>query len=118
MKFCNHTSLRDITNKDVSVFIVVDGGATIHAVENCHTFLDHGRLCVDLIPQFDRKYAAPIPDDAIVTRNEIELSLARYGVFVDPQSPLGHLARRLMALKAQAEPSRSSRLRTVHASNN
>jgi len=118
MQFYNDTSLQDITNKDISVFIVVDGGATIHAVENCQTFLDGGRLCVDLIPQFERKYSAPIPVDAIVTRNEVELSLARYGVFVSPLSPLGYLARRLMAVKAQSEPCRVPRLQTMVALNN
>jgi hypothetical protein len=117
MQFYNDTSLRDITNKDVSVLIVADGGATIETVENCQTFLDRGRLCVDLIPQFNRKYAAPIPDDAIISRNEIELSLARYGVFVCPQSPLGHLACRLLAVKSGAAPRRSPLLRTT-ASNN
>jgi hypothetical protein len=107
MQFFNGTSLRDIANRELSVYILIDGGVAIAMIEDCQAFLVGPRLYVDLSPQLNRKYSAPVPVDAVISRNEIDLVLGRHGVFVSSQSPLGQLALWLLGVKHKGSRSNS-----------
>ena len=59
----------------------------------CRTFGRNGDLWVDCDPPLYRRYVAPVPAGAMVSRSED----GDLGVFVDPESRLGQLVRSLFA---------------------
>jgi hypothetical protein len=102
MEFYNNTTLEDVTDKDVDVFLNTDG-SMISSLPLCRTFLKDGQLWVDCIPHLEKKYTAPVPDNAMISRNDKALDAGRYGVFVNPATELGRLARHLMDAKAKLD---------------
>lgn len=65
----------------------------------CRVVLNGDQPVIDFIPQSDTRYVAPLPDDAIISRNEKELSAARYAVFISPHSAAGRLMAQLLKAK-------------------
>lgn len=97
MRFFNHTTLTDVTDADVDVFLVYEGDE-VSSLPLCKTFLRSGRLWMDCAPKLKRKYTAPVPDDVLISRNEECLTMGRYGVFVPAWSRLGRLVAELIDL--------------------
>ena len=86
-----------MTDADVDLFLVY-GDEEVSSLPLCRTFLRRGRLWVDCAPALDRRFAAPLPDNVLVSRNEDCLTTGRYGVFVPLRSRLGRLVADLVAL--------------------
>lgn len=86
-----------MTDADVDLFLVY-GDEEVSSLPLCRTFLSRGRLWVDCAPALDRRFAAPFPDNVLVSRNEDCLTTGRYGVFVPLRSRLGRLVADLVAL--------------------
>lgn len=61
---------------------------------------------MDCVPRLNRKYIASVPDDALVSRNEMSLEADRYGAFVEPNSILGNIALQLLAAKEKYDKER------------
>jgi hypothetical protein len=95
MQFCNQTTLADVTDADIDVFLL-SGGNEVRSLPLCRTFLLGGRLWIDCAPELNRKYTAPAPENAFISRNEECLAIGRYGVFVSAESILGALAAELL----------------------
>ncbi|MCE9561860.1 MAG: hypothetical protein K8U57_07385 [Planctomycetes bacterium] len=100
MEFFNGSTLEAITDKDVDIYLRTNS-PTIEALLMCRTFQRDGKLWVDFIPKLNHKYAAEIPEDAVVGRNEEELSVGRYGIFIRKDTPAGKLALALLEAKAK-----------------
>ena len=98
MQFFGGMSLDQLIDKDVDVCIRTSE-PTGEMVELCRTFERDGQVWVDLIPKLNRKYVMPLPDDAIVSRNEADLSYGRYGVFISPASKQGQFVKSLIDAK-------------------
>jgi hypothetical protein len=86
-----------VTNADVDVFLIY-GDDDVSSLPLCRTFVRGGRLWIDCAPSLCRRYAAPVPDDVLISRNEDCLTTGRYGVFVPVWSRLGCLVADLVAL--------------------
>lgn len=99
MEFCNGTTLRDILDNPVMVVVDAGDGQRMNAIEFCEVFEDDGELFIDFIPQLARQQVAPMPDDAIVSRNDVELSVGRYGLVLPEGSLAWMQAVRLLAAK-------------------
>lgn len=95
MRFFNKTTLADVIDANVDVFLLSDDNEA-RSLALCETFLLHGRLWVDCVPSLNRKYTAPVPEDVLISRNEDCLALGRYGVFVPMGSMLGNLVADLL----------------------
>lgn len=102
MQFFNGVTLEDIKNKTVDVFLRTDTG-TITSAVLCQTFVHDGCLWIDFIPHLHHKYTAPLPDDAVISRNEAELSVGRFGIFVLPTSSAGQLLKSLIDAKQERQ---------------
>ena len=86
-----------MTDADVDLFLVY-GDEEVSSLPLCRTFVRRGRLWVDCAPTLDHRYAAPLPDDVLISRNEDCLAMGRYGVFVPLWSRLGRLVADLVDL--------------------
>lgn len=95
VEFFNGTTLEDVINKEVDVFLK-GAPPTITAKLFCRTFVRRGRLWLDLLPEIGGKYIAPLPDDAIISRNETELDIGRYAIFLGPTSTAGQMLKSLI----------------------
>ena len=95
MRFFNKTTLADVTDANVDVFLLNDDNEA-RSLPLCRTFLLRGRLWVDCAPALNRKYTAPVPEDVLISRNEDCLALGRFGVFVPVGSELGNLVMDLL----------------------
>ena len=89
-----------MTDADVDVFLVY-GDDDVSSLPLCRTFLLSGRLWIDCAPALNRKFAAPVPDDVLISRNEDCLTVGRYGVFVPLCCRLGRLVADLVHLTEQ-----------------
>jgi hypothetical protein len=89
--------LADVTDADIDVFLVY-GDDEVSSLPLCRTFVRSGRLWMDCAPLLHRRYAAPVPDDVLISRNEECLTTGRYGVFVPVWSRLGRLVADLVDL--------------------
>jgi hypothetical protein len=98
MEFTNGTSLKEITDKDVLVCLKT-ATRTVSAVEKCHTFIRDGHLWVDLIPRVAGKYVMPLPDDAIIGRNDVDPTVERYGIILSPHTQQGQYVQALIDAK-------------------
>jgi hypothetical protein len=99
MEFFNNTQIEDITDKSVDGFLRTDDPTMIESVPMCETFTLDGQLWIDFMPQLNRKYVAPIPDDAMVSRNEVDLAIGRYAIFLHARSPAGSMLKQLLEAK-------------------
>lgn len=95
MRFFNKTTLADVTDADVDVFLL-NGDNWVRSIPLCKTFVLSGRLWIDCAPELNRKYTAPVPDDVLISRNEDCLAIGRYGVIVPAGSELGKLVLDLL----------------------
>jgi len=95
MRFFNHTTLADVTDVNIDIFML-SGGNEVRSLPLCRTFLLGGRLWIDCAPELNRKYTAPVPENVLISRNEDCLAIGRYGVFVPTGSKLGALAAELL----------------------
>jgi hypothetical protein len=95
MRFFNHTTLADVTDVNIDIFML-SGGNEVRSLPLCRTFLLGGRLWIDCAPELNRKYTAPVPENVLISRNEDCLAIGRYGVFVPTGSKLGDLAAELL----------------------
>jgi hypothetical protein len=98
MEFTNGTSLEEITDKDVMVCLKT-ATMKVSAVEKCHTFVTDGQLWVDLIPRLTGKYVMPLPDDAIIGRNDIDPTVEKYGIIISPHTQQGQFVQSLIDAK-------------------
>ena len=90
MQFLNDVTLDDIVNNNVDVVMLTTGGM-VELAQLCEVFLGDDVPFIDFIPKLNRQFVAPIPDDAIISINEAELSSGRYGVFIPRDSEAGKL---------------------------
>ena len=97
IRFFNQTTLSDVTDADIDVFLIY-GDDEVSSLPLCRTFSRNGQLWIDCAPSLHRRYAAPVPDDVLISRNEDCLTTGRYGVFVPVWSRLGRLVADLVAL--------------------
>ena len=95
MRFFHKTTLADVTNANVDVFLL-NGDNRVRSIPLCETFLLSGQLWIDCAPELNRKYTAPVPDDVLISRNEDCLALGRYGLIVPAGSELGKLVHDLL----------------------
>ena len=95
MRFFNQTTLADVTDVNIDIFLL-SGGNDVRSLPLCRTFLLGGRLWIDCAPELNRKYTAPVPENVLISRNEDCLAIGRYGVFVPTGSKLGTLAADLL----------------------
>ncbi|HJT35405.1 MAG TPA: hypothetical protein VJ783_25490 [Pirellulales bacterium] len=95
MRFFNKTTLADVTDANIDVFLINDENE-VSTLPLCRTFLLRGRLWIDCAPELARRYTAPVPDDVLISRNEDCLALGRFGVFVPGGSELGNLVADLV----------------------
>ena len=98
MEFFNGTSLEDIVGKSIDVYLKSDSDV-IDSILFCDLFLRDGIPTIDFLPKFKREYTAPLPSDSVVSRNEVELSVGRYAVFISHLSEAGRLATGLLQAK-------------------
>ena len=105
MRFFNKTTLADVTDANVDVFLLNDDNEA-RSLPMCETFLLRGRLWIDCAPSLNRKYTAPVPEDVLISRNEDCLALGRYGVFVPAGSMLGNLVADLLEVAKRGGPFR------------
>lgn len=91
-----------MTDADVDVFLIY-GDDRVCSLALCRTFVRNGRLWMDCAPSLHRRYTAPVPDDVLISRNEVCLTMGRYGVFVPVWSRLGRLVADLVGI-AEREP--------------
>src|SRR5208282_2573396 len=82
MDFINGMTLDQVIDKEVDVFL--RSGSRVQAINFCRTFMQDGQVWVDLMPHVAGKYVMPLPDDAGISRNETDLGVARYGIFISP----------------------------------
>lgn len=107
LNFYQDTTPRDITNAEVDVALKkqvdnTDKSLTVVA-SMCLTRLVEGRLMLDFIPRLNGRYMAPIPDDTDVCRNEDDLTLGRYVLFIPADSDAARLMLRLVSEKRYLE---------------
>jgi hypothetical protein len=95
LRFFNNTTLTDVTDANIDVFLL-NGENVVSSLPLCRTFLLSGRLWIDWVPELDRRYTAPVPDDVLISRNENCLAFGRFGVFVLVGSELGDLVANLL----------------------
>ena len=95
------TTLEEVVGKDMQVFLMTDT-PNLSSLPLCQAFILNEKLWIDCAPGLERKYVAPVPDHAIIARNDNSLDTGRYGVFVAASSQLGRLVRRLFELKELA----------------
>jgi hypothetical protein len=100
VRFFNKTTLVDVTDADIDVFLVHDENE-VSSLPLCRTFLLGGRLWIDCAPELNRKYTAPVPDNVLISRNENCLAFGRFGVFVPVGSELGNLVADLLDVAAR-----------------
>ena len=98
MQFFNNTTLEDIVDRDIDVFLK-SSGSMISSLPMCKTFLLENELWIDCVPPLNRKYTAIIPQTAIISRNEQSLDTGRFAVFVDQTTQLGQLVASLMVAR-------------------
>jgi hypothetical protein len=101
MRFFNKTTLADVTDADIDVFLL-NGENEVRSLPLCRTFFLRGRLWIDCAPELDRRYTAPVPDDGPISRNENCLAFGRFGVFVPVGSELGNLVADLLDVAKHA----------------
>ncbi len=95
MRFFNKTTLADVTDANIDVFLL-NGENEVSTLPLCRTFSLSGRLWIDCLPALNRRYTAPMPDDVLISRNEDCLAFGRFGVFVPVGSELGNLVADLL----------------------
>lgn len=88
MQFLNDTSIEQLITHGADVFTVQPSGVSTQ-VPMCHVFMKDNSPWIDFIPALPRKYTLPIPEDAIISRNEVELSVGRYAIIVTGESVVG-----------------------------
>jgi len=98
------TTLTEIIDKNVDVGLRYSD--VIQFLPLCRAFLKDGQLWVcctpDGPPEVRTSCSAPAPDDAIICRNENDLSSGRFEIFVMPETQLGRLVQALGKLKEKA----------------
>lgn len=95
MRFFNKTTLADVTDANIDIFLLI-GDNEVNTLPLCRTFMLCGQLWIDCAPELDRRYAAPVPDNVLISRNEDCLAFGRFGVFVPVGSQLGNLVADLL----------------------
>jgi hypothetical protein len=88
MLFLNGTSLDDIITNGADVFATTPSGTAVQR-PMCSIFMKDGIPWIDFLPHLNRKYSLPIPDEAIISRNDKELSVGRYAIFVTSDTAVG-----------------------------
>ena len=97
MRFFNGTQLSDIMDNEVTVLLMAEPGSNeMEGVEFCRVFSNNGTPTIDFMKDGQGLHVAPIPDAAIVSRNETELAMSRYAVIIPRDSEAGKMAARLM----------------------
>ena len=99
IQFNNGATVENVVDQEVSVYLN-DGKDDISSLPQCRIFLNTGSLWVDCVPPLNRKYAAPISNDAMIFRSSDGSELA---VFVSPASALGDLVLRLFKMREDYE---------------
>ena len=103
MRFFNKTTLDDVTDANIDVFLL-NGDNEVSSLPLCRTFMLSGRLWIDCAPELDRRYTAPVPDNVLISRNENCLAFGRFGVFVPVGSELGNLVANLLDVAERMHP--------------
>lgn len=100
MEFYQGTTLDDFVDKTVDLILTAKPGSNnVSIVETCETFLIDEELHVDPIPRLQRRYAFKIPESAIFSKNEKELSLGRWGIIIQRDTEAGILLQTLLDAK-------------------
>jgi hypothetical protein len=102
MDFFNGTTLEDFIDKDVHVILTSNTNAC-DTLPLCYAFIHEGKLCIDLIPQLNRKYVVEVPDDSILSKNDEELSMGRYGIVIREGTVAGRIIRSMLEQKRKME---------------
>lgn len=105
MQFLNGTKFEDFIDKDVHVIVTSDANV-LDTVPLCFAFLRDGKLCVDLIPQLNKKYVVEVPEDSLFSKNEEELSVGRYAIFIGVSTQAGSLILDLLEQKRRYQQGR------------
>jgi len=92
MELRDGLTINDLAQCDVVAYILLSDN--VQPIANCRTFTLDGVPHIDFIPKFDRRYSAPIPDDAIVAKSVD----GEIGIFIQSASPAGLLAMKLAVL--------------------
>lgn len=91
MQFFHNTTL-DMLLKDGADVVAVDSnGTTCTQVPMCRIFLNNGQPFIDFNHATPGVQIAPIPPDAVVSRNEQELSVGRFVVVVGSHTDVGRM---------------------------
>ena len=98
LNFFGGATLERITNQTIDVMISTSP-TEMTSAELCKSFVKDGRLWIDMIPGLNRKYVAPMPRDAIIGRNESELSVGRFVVVISRSSEAGILLLQILETK-------------------
>ena len=99
IQFSNGATTDNVVDKDISVYLREDK-PEISSLSQCRIFLNAGSLWVDCVPPLNRKYTAPVPNDAMISRSRDGSEL---GVFVLPTSALGALVAKLFKMREDYE---------------
>ena len=97
IQFYNGATAENVVGQEISVYLK-EGKPDISSLPQCRTFLNAGSLWVDCVPPLNRKYAAPVPNDAMISRSSDGEQLA---VFVLPTSALGTLVVKLFKMREE-----------------
>jgi hypothetical protein len=106
MQFLNGAKIEDFIDKDVHVIVTANSDAC-ETLPLCRACILGDRMCIDLIPQLNRKYVVEVPDDALFSRNEDELSVGRYGILIPATSRAGMLILDLIEQKRRHQERRA-----------
>ena len=101
MEFFNGTTFDEIIDQDVEVFLRTNT-PTITAIKDCRTFVRDGQVWIDLMPHVAGKYVMALPEDAGISRNDVDPSVRRYGILVLPNTPQGRMVQSLIDAKKAA----------------
>jgi hypothetical protein len=102
MYFFNGVKLNDIIDGEVDVYLKSRNPHLVSTLTSCQVFVEAGQLHVDCLPGADRKHVAPMPEDAVISRNDDRTSTGRIRVFVHATTHLGTVVLELTQAKTPA----------------
>jgi hypothetical protein len=104
MIFQNQTKPEDFDGKEVDVFLVPGVDGKLQAINFCKVILDTG----DLYLQFE-KFRLKVPDDSILSRNEVNLEVGRYGILIRSNTDTGRALLDFVEQKKAYEQTKGGR---------
>jgi len=106
MKFTHGVTPKEIAGNDADIYMD-DGIASTDLIPRCPVFIPDGRLWIEPLPfSSPKKYAMPIPVNAVISRNLVDPKYGHFAILFTPGTPQWQTAVSIIeAIKNSTEKS-------------